>query len=190
MLSAALPLCVLLALSSAVEAHKPCPPPDQIQGLVTVMYPSLWMDYGTFAYDAVKERMYTLLTIVRGDQHWLQGDLQLFQEGFAYQFFPGNKTCVKSPLSTPFPSLTLPKNATFISSIWLGTTSIPDAGLMADVWTAEQDGVYHSITFTQPGCVPQWRASFGSDGWVGRSFYNLTLSIFDPSVFTPPPQCQ
>lgn len=190
-LSAALPVCLLLALASALEVPKPCTPPELMEGQIGTFYPRrLQGDYGMFSYDAKNERIYAKMFMNREGRHWQQVDLLLFQKEVLFQFFPGNGTCVKFPLHTPFPSPLLPKNATFAGKVELGTTSIPHAALQINCWAAAQEGASYTVmTTTDRGCLPQWWATYDSEGWFSKSFFNITLGIIDPSVFTPPPQC-
>ncbi|XP_072101671.1 ependymin-like, partial [Mobula birostris] len=136
------------------------------------------------------KRLYKSAFVFRGGiQVWKQVDILLFQKSVKYQYFPHNRTCLKSPLRIPFPKFRVSKSAKFLSQLYVGSATIPKAGLLTNIWSKVEDNENYVTTFTDVKCLPQYRAHFREDGWFSESFYNLTLGIRDPKVFIPPSEC-
>ncbi|XP_067877577.1 mammalian ependymin-related protein 1-like [Heterodontus francisci] len=107
-----------------------------------------------------------------------------------YIFYPQNKTCVKYPLRTPFQRIEIPRNATFIAQMYIGGSSSPNEGVLANVWNGDLDTGSYILTFTEYGCLPLFEVHYNNEtGWSSEVFLNLTKGISDPTVFTPPPEC-
>ncbi|XP_059811397.1 ependymin-like [Hypanus sabinus] len=190
-LLATLPIFCLLALASALDSPQRCTSPDQMEGMVSVFHPVNFVDnYGNFSYDAINKRFYKSVFVFRGGhQQWKQVDILLFQESVMYRYFPHNGTCLKSSLRAPFRKFGVPKDATFIGQVYIGSVDIPKAGVRTNVWSGAEDNVKYMMTFTDVKCLPQFRAKFQEDHWFSESFTDLVLGIRDPTVFTPPPEC-
>ncbi|XP_062892456.1 mammalian ependymin-related protein 1-like [Mobula hypostoma] len=189
-LLAALPVFCLLALASAQDSPQRCTSPDQMDGIVSVFVPlQLASDYGTFSYDAVNERVYSNIFMNNGKQTWQQVDILLFEKSVMYRYFPQNKTCLKGPLTVPFQKFGVPKNAMLLGPVFAGTPEIPRAGLLCNNWNVFEQGNYYLMTFTDYDCFPLYFMAANWKGWFSESFMNITVGIRDPTVFTPPPEC-
>ncbi|XP_059811396.1 mammalian ependymin-related protein 1-like [Hypanus sabinus] len=189
-LLATLPIFCLLALASALDSPQRCTSPDQIEGMVSVFLPLQFTgDYGMFSYDAINKRFYSHFFLSKGEQTWQQVDILLFEKSVMYLYFPQNKTCLKAPLHAPFQKFGVPKNATLLGPSSIGTLQVPGAGLLCNTWNGIEYGVYYITSFTDYDCFPIYRVNVFGKFWYSETYMNITAGIRDPTVFTPPPEC-
>ncbi|XP_043540979.1 ependymin-like [Chiloscyllium plagiosum] len=89
-------------------------------------------------------------------------------QSIRYQFYPQNKTCVKSALRTPFQRIAVPSNATFVSQIYFGGSSEPREGVLTNVWMLTTgDSEYCFLSYTESNCLPLSEVCFSKDkSWV------------------------
>ncbi|XP_067831798.1 ependymin-like isoform X3 [Heptranchias perlo] len=107
-----------------------------------------------------------------------------------YRFHPQNRTCEKSALRTPFPEIAIPQNATFSGQVYIGGSSAPGEGVLANFWTFAVGDYFYGLTVTEFGCLLMSVFLQNKEGgWNLESFYDLTTGISDPSVFFPPSEC-
>ncbi|XP_069750355.1 ependymin-like isoform X2 [Narcine bancroftii] len=186
----ALVACWLLALVCS-DIPQPCTSPDLFEGYISEMHPNqLRPAYGMFSYDAIHQRFYTSMLVYKDNKPEHQVDLFLYNESVRYKFFLGNQTCMKFPLLTPFKPFGVPKDANFLTQIYVGSPSVPEALLLMNIWNVTQDRGNVKIGFSDYGCYPlYWHIEF-TDSWTLKSFVNLTLGIQDPTVFNPPLECE
>ncbi|XP_072407074.1 mammalian ependymin-related protein 1-like isoform X2 [Chiloscyllium punctatum] len=192
-MAAVLFICSLFFLGALGSAPKPCTSPDLLEGQRYIG--DLKRTFGeeeTFSYDAVQKRIYLYRSMWDASGKKLAVmDIMLFQQSIRYQFYPQNKTCVKSALRTPFQRIAVPSNATFLSQIYLGGSSEPREGVLTNVWMLTTgDSEYCFLSFTESNCLPLSEVCFSKDkSWVFATSFNLTKTIQDPSVFNPPSEC-
>ncbi|XP_069769024.1 ependymin-like [Narcine bancroftii] len=113
----------------------------------------------------------------------------LYNESVMYNFFPGNRSCVKHSLRTPFQPFGVPPNATFLSQIFSGAVSFPKARLLFNIWGGVLDRVNYAMIFTEHGCFPLFSTFYQTQGWFFKSFNDITMGIQDPNIFKPPVEC-
>ncbi|XP_062372249.1 ependymin-like isoform X3 [Sardina pilchardus] len=115
--------------------------------------------------------------------------------GLRYNINHANQTCVKEALQSDFHPMAVPKSASFLSQVVLGTSSTPGQGLLVNTWwgdvrESEGDGHY-VMSFTELSCLPVSGLFYTEDKrWISVSFYNNFLGIDDPNRFIPPPFCK
>lgn len=144
-----------------------------------------------FSYDAVQKRIYSLFVkITRGVPAEPVITYFLFKQKVMYYFHPKIRTCVKYPLRVPFQPIAVPKNATFISQMLIGSSASSDEGLLVNIWGLKSNVSYDSLTFTAHGCFPVSKLSDHKEaGWSIETFMNMTLGIRNPNIFQPPAEC-
>ncbi|XP_060711542.1 mammalian ependymin-related protein 1-like [Hemiscyllium ocellatum] len=191
-LLAALAICSSFFLVTAMYQPQPCRGPNLLEGQMLTVDPSKHFEmWSKFAFDGTHKRISTksVLLMEKGVKISVYNFL-LYKQNIMYQFYPQNKTCVKLPLRVPFLPIAIPRNATFVSQIYIGGSSAPREGVLANVWRGEIDTVQYVATFTDVGCLPVSEVVYTKEtGWVTELFYDLTLGISDPDVFIPPPNC-
>ncbi|XP_060711663.1 ependymin-like [Hemiscyllium ocellatum] len=185
-------ICSLFFLGALGSAPKPCTSPDLLEGQKTVFDQSAELEGGSFSYDAVQKRIFASKVTYFSNGTTLQEmEFLLFQESVRYQFYPESGKCVKSALHTPFQHIEVPSNATLIIQTYIGGSSDPQEGLLANIWNVETgDGVPYILTFTAFGCLPLSVNYYCKErGWIVESINGLTTGIRDPNVFIPPASC-
>ncbi|XP_067877573.1 ependymin-like isoform X1 [Heterodontus francisci] len=190
-LLAALFICSLFFLVTEGDKPAPCSSPMLLEGQIILFDQSkFYEEWAKFSYDSIQERMSAFKVVFLGPDKNLQvREILLFQESIQYIFYPQNKTCVKYPLRTPFQRIEIPRNATFTAQMYIGGSSSPKEGVLANVWNGDIDAGHYFLTFTEYGCLPVSEVFYSKTGWISISFLNLTKGISDPTVFTPPPEC-
>uniref|UniRef100_UPI00398F2E8A ependymin-like n=1 Tax=Pristiophorus japonicus TaxID=55135 RepID=UPI00398F2E8A len=190
-LVAALSVCSLFFVLAEGDQPQPCNTPPLLEGEMAVLHlikNNGWI--GRFAYDSIGKRMYFDRSSFGMNRTLNELNILLFNESVGYRFYPDNRTCVKYPLLVPFTKFSIPRNATFGGKVYLGTSSVPAAGLLVSFWRSKVHGEFSQLTVTESGCVPVSELSNTKElGWVIESYFNLSLGISDPNVFVPPPEC-
>ncbi|XP_043538537.1 mammalian ependymin-related protein 1-like [Chiloscyllium plagiosum] len=191
-LLAALAICSSFFLVTAKNQPQPCYGPKLLEGQMVTFDPSKHFEmWSKFAFDGIQKRICTksVLMMDKGVKISVYNFL-LYKENIMFQFYPQNNTCVKTPLRVPFLPIAIPRNATFVSQIYIGGSSAPREGILANVWSGEINTVHYMATFTEVGCLPVSEVIYTKEtGWVTEMFYDLTTGISDPNVFIPPPKC-
>ncbi|XP_020374008.1 mammalian ependymin-related protein 1 [Rhincodon typus] len=191
-LLAALAICSSFFLVTARNKPQPCVGPKLLEGRMATFNPSKQYEvWSKFSFDGIGKRIYAenLVVMDKGIKVFVW-DFFLFKENVMYQFYPQNKTCVKNPLRVPFLPIAIPQNATFVTQLYIGGSSAPGEGMLANVWSGEVGTVHYMLTFTEVGCLPVSELYYIKEtGWVTEMFYDLTTGIHNPTVFIPPAEC-
>ncbi|KPP56922.1 hypothetical protein Z043_125412, partial [Scleropages formosus] len=77
-------------------------------------------------------------------------------QGILYNISYHDHTCKKRGLNATFHPIEVPRDATLMSQVILGSSSGPGQGLLVNTWTGKvpgRDGMYYA-TFTEFGCFP------------------------------------
>jgi hypothetical protein len=85
----------------------------------------------------------------------------------------------------------VPQNASFAGELYIGTSAIKDAGVLATIWEykfIDPSGFNSNYTgiWTNEFCLPV-SAVYNQQTHI--NFYDITLGIQDPNVFTPSKEC-
>ncbi|MEQ2279998.1 hypothetical protein AMECASPLE_014959 [Ameca splendens] len=109
-----------------------------------------------------------------------------------YEIHEHNRTCKKSPLKVEFQPLGIPKNASLLGQVVVGSSSGPGQGLLVNTWVGElpdKSGKYMA-TVTEFACIPVSSAYHTKEfGWMVTSFFNNVIGIEDPDRLNPPSFC-
>ncbi|MEQ2192956.1 hypothetical protein XENOCAPTIV_020548, partial [Xenoophorus captivus] len=109
-----------------------------------------------------------------------------------YEIHEHNRTCKKSPLKVEFQPLGIPKNASLLGQVVVGSSSGPGQGLLVNTWVGElpdKSGKYMA-TVTEFACIPVSSAYHTKEfGWMVTSFFNNIIGIEDPNRLNPPSFC-
>ncbi|XP_063063741.1 uncharacterized protein LOC134456292 [Engraulis encrasicolus] len=180
-------LFCLASQAAAAQEPKPCLSPSQYMGSLTyimklgeLQLPLYKCDYN---YDAIKERLQ--MKMFRGDE-FLHEDLFLFHERVHYSW-RGDR-CSKEAIESHFEFMRVPENATFLSQVVLGTSSIAGHGLVVNNWRDSTDTL---LSFTDADCLPISLDMEDPDLGVSASarFFNNLLESH-PEVFVVPDICK
>ncbi|XP_062372248.1 ependymin-like isoform X2 [Sardina pilchardus] len=176
------------------QRPRPCASPPLYMGnlFVSTKEVELWA-VANYAYDAFNQRLHLRDTGNFMNKSFSHDVLMLFQEGLRYNINHANQTCVKEALQSDFHPMAVPKSASFLSQVVLGTSSTPGQGLLVNTWwgdVRESEGHY-VMSFTELSCLPVSGLFYTEDKrWISVSFYNNFLGIDDPNRFIPPPFCK
>ncbi|XP_037333549.2 ependymin-2-like [Pungitius pungitius] len=188
-------LVVLTCLLAGCLAQKPhpCSSPSLLSGSLTVSTQNekLWT-YARYLYDALGQRVRIMELGSYENKSFTYDALLLYREGSMYEINKHDRTCKKKPLKTDFQPMAIPKDASLLGQVVLGTSSGPGEGLLVNTWTGDLPGKAGKFMSTVPefGCVPISTAYHtGEFGWVVTSFFNNVLGISDPDRLNPPDFC-
>ncbi|XP_034532430.1 ependymin-1-like isoform X3 [Notolabrus celidotus] len=185
-------LAALLAGCLAQKPH-PCKSPPLMTGALTVSTQNerLWV-YAKYMYDALGQRL-RLYEFVSSDNKTFTYDLlMLYREHIMYQIFDNNSTCTLSPLAGDFVPISIPKGASLLGQVVLGSSSGPGQGLLVNTWTGDYPGIEGKfmMTMTEFGCIPVSLAVHTKEyGWMVVSYFNNVIGLSDPSLLNPPSFC-
>ncbi|XP_063042398.1 ependymin-1-like [Engraulis encrasicolus] len=185
-------LCLTTAGLGNAQKPQPCRSPPLFMGGLTVgtQNEKVWA-VGRYAYDAVQQRIHLGEMGTYNNKSFTYNALMLFDEGVLYEINHKEQTCVKKPLQSDFHPMAVPKGATFISQVVLGTSSAPGQGLLVNNWWGDmpdKQGNY-ILTFSEFGCFPvSALAKTKEFGWMSVSYYDNVLGA-EPHWFIPPPFC-
>nr|ACQ58758.1 Ependymin-1 precursor [Anoplopoma fimbria] len=185
-------LTCLLAGCLAQRPH-PCSSPPLLSGSLSVSTQNekLWM-YAGYMYDALGERIRLTEMGTYENKSFTFDALLLFREGTVYEINKHDRTCKKNPLKADFHPMAIPKDASLLGQIVLGSSSGPGEGLLVNTWMGElpeKAGKFIS-TVTEFGCIPISTVYHTSQfGWVLTSFFNNILGIENPDQLNPPDFC-
>ncbi|XP_044039040.1 ependymin-2-like [Siniperca chuatsi] len=188
-------LVVLTCLLAGCLAQKPhpCSSPPLLSGALTVSTQNekLWA-YASYFYDALGQRTRLRELGTYENKTFTRDALLLYREATMYDINEQNRTCKKRPLKVDFQPLGIPKNASLLGQVVLGSSSGPGEGLLVNTWTGDlpdKAGKFMS-TVTEFGCIPV-STVYHTDqfGWVVTSFFNNIIGILDPSLLIPPDFC-
>ncbi|XP_052444840.1 ependymin [Carassius gibelio] len=189
-----IPVCLSLILSSCAQRPEPCKSPPLLEGALSAFIPGQHLRvFEKFSYDAYGQNVRVLAAGKEGNQTFFVDRLLLFKEGVNYEIHYHNKTCIKKALKEPFRHIGVPHDAHFLNQMVLGSSSLPEQGLLVNNWngTVEETKEHYLLTFTAFGCVPLYTLDFTQKGELSimTSFFDLVEGIEDPNVFIPPSFC-
>uniref|UniRef100_H2MAB5 Ependymin-like 1 n=1 Tax=Oryzias latipes TaxID=8090 RepID=H2MAB5_ORYLA len=153
------------------EKPLPCTSPPLLTGGLTVV--SEFGIFGKYLYDAVGQRV-RLFDIGSFQNQTFTADVLLhYTEAAMYEIDDAKRTCKKSPLKADFQPLKIPQDAFLVSRTVLGSSSVPEQGLLVNNWYGklpDKSGNFVSIV-TKLGCFPV-RSSYQTKefGWVPPEF--------------------
>jgi len=150
--------------------------------------PKIGTIVASLSYDSTGERLRVYESLYGGPNPLTLDILILYKNKTVYTRNVLKGTCVKTPTPTPFPTLQVPANATYINSIYMG----PERMYM-DTWglaVKEPQPFYLSMSYS-PECWPLSQTSVGAGNMFDQiSYYNMTLGIKDQSVWNIPQGCE
>jgi len=182
-------IAVALALiAAAIAQQRVCVPPVW-EGL-EINY-DIQQDFRGFfniSYDSTNQRVRVFAAEEAGNRRGRFETIALFQSKTLYEIDHVANRCRKVPLNQPFEPDCLPSNATFATSATLGIT------LPVDVYRVQfgngQDVVRGEVVVAHAGNVPVSSLTFSPRAGLDHSnFFDITLGIKNPIVFTPPSIC-
>ncbi|XP_037615573.1 ependymin-like 1 [Sebastes umbrosus] len=184
-------MCFLAGCLS--QRPRPCSSPPLMSGTftVTTQNEKLWI-YSKYLYDAMGKRMRLMELGSYENKSFTYDALLLYREAAMYEINEHDRTCTKKPLKTDFQPMGIPKDASLLGQIVLGSSAGPLEGLLVNTWAGDlpdKSGKYMS-TVTEFGCVPV-STVYHTDmyGWVMISLYNNVIGLDDPGLLNPPDFC-
>ncbi|XP_032400133.1 ependymin-2 [Etheostoma spectabile] len=188
-------LILLLCFLAGCLAQKPhpCSSPPLLSGALTVSTQNekLWT-YAKYLYDAMGQRIRIMELGAYENKSFNFDALLLYKEATMYEINDVNRTCQKKPLKVDFQPMGIPKDASLLGQVVLGSSSGPGQGLLVNSWTGDlpdKSGMFMS-TVTEFGCIPVSSAYQTKQyGWMVTSFFNNIIGIDDPGLLNPPDFC-
>uniref|UniRef100_A0A3Q0SW50 Ependymin-like 1 n=1 Tax=Amphilophus citrinellus TaxID=61819 RepID=A0A3Q0SW50_AMPCI len=188
-------LLVCLSVGCLAQIPRHCRYPPLMSGSLSVKL----LAFSKYIYDGLGERI-RFRQFGRYDNKTYQLDvLLLYRKGVMYQINSRNQTCTKKRLSTDFHPLAVPRNATLLGQVVLGSSSGPGQGILVNSWYGElqmknRSGTIRATkyftTVTEFGCIPVTTLYHTNTGeWVVNSFFNNVIGIVDPQKLNPPFFC-
>ncbi|MEQ2185266.1 hypothetical protein GOODEAATRI_016430 [Goodea atripinnis] len=188
-------LILLTCLLAACLAEKPYPcesPPLLTGGLAVSTQNEKLFTYAKYLYDAIGRRVRLMELGTYENKSFTHDVLLLYREATMYEIHEHNRTCKKSPLKVEFQPLGIPKNASLLGQVVVGSSSGPGQGLLVNTWVGElpdKSGKYMA-TVTEFACIPVSTAYHTKEfGWMVTSFFNNIIGIEDPNRLNPPSFC-
>ncbi|KAM3590315.1 uncharacterized protein V6R79_007509 [Siganus canaliculatus] len=192
----ALVLFVCVFVGCLAQSPQRCTSPALLTGSFSVSTQSEKLTaYAKYNYDARGKRIRLQETGLYNNKSFTLDVLLLYRQGVMYDINYRNHTCTKKPLSVDFHPLEIPKGASLLGQVVLGSSSGPGQGLLVNTWTGElqlkQGAAKYMSTVTEFGCIPV-STLFHTDrrGWVVTSFFNNIIGIDDPKQLIPPDFCK
>ncbi|XP_068681540.1 mammalian ependymin-related protein 1-like isoform X1 [Montipora foliosa] len=186
---------LLLVVLVNVEGLKPCDAPEVWNARSMTIDPSKnYTVFSKLSYDAIDERlsMDEMVYLQAQKERMFYKFIFLYKEQVLYQLRMENMTekCIKNDLTEPFKKIQVPKNATSMGDLTIGSNAEPGLGVNIAVFagkTPEGDPYY--LTVTEKGCVPVSEGILSKKyGYMHTSFFDVELGV-DPNVFVPPESC-
>ncbi|XP_029310805.1 ependymin-2-like [Cottoperca gobio] len=185
-------LSCLLAGCLAQKPH-PCSSPPLLTGALSIstQKENLWI-YGKYLYDALGERVRVMELGTYENKSFTYDALMLYREGTVYEIYKHNRTCNKKPLKRDFHPMEIPKDASLLGQVILGSSSGPGQGLLVNTWTGDMPdkaGKFLS-TVTEFGCIPV-TSMVHTDlfGWMMINYFDNVIGILEPGLLNPPDFC-
>ncbi|XP_041635628.1 ependymin-like [Cheilinus undulatus] len=176
----------------AQQPH-PCESPPLMSGELTISTQNekLWV-YAKYLYDAQGQRVRLYEYGTMENKTFTFDFLLHYKEQVMYDIKDHERTCTKSPLKVDFMPMAIPKDASLLGQIVLGSSSGPGQGLLVNAWTGDLPNKLGKFlaTVTEFGCFPVSNA-FHTDqfGWMLTSYFNNNIGISDPTQLDPPSFC-
>uniref|UniRef100_A0A3Q3WM53 Ependymin-like 1 n=1 Tax=Mola mola TaxID=94237 RepID=A0A3Q3WM53_MOLML len=171
---------------------RPASPPLLTGALSVSTQNEKLLTYARYIYDALGERIRLRELISYENKTSFYDALLIYREAVMYKINERNKTCEKVPLKVDFQPMAVPKDASLLNQVILGSSSRPGEGLLVNTWYGDlpnKGGKYIS-TVTEFGCIPI-NTMYHTDefGWAVTSFFNNVIGISDPTQLNPPSFC-
>ncbi|KAJ8008126.1 hypothetical protein DPEC_G00101520 [Dallia pectoralis] len=189
-------LLACLALGCLAQSPHPCRSPPLLTGSLAVMNKKVHA-FAKYTYDALGERIRLREIGCYENKTFGVDALLLFKKGIMYTIHHKNKTCKKERLKREhFHPMEIPRDATLLGQVFLGSSSGPGQGLLVNTWHGEHktqtgDIKKYMSTFTEFGCIPVTVTHHtNKTGWMMTSFFNIVNGIHNPEVFIPPKFCK
>ncbi|XP_047463977.1 ependymin [Mugil cephalus] len=190
---AAVTLFVFMCLTATAHAdhHQPCHSPNMTGFMSVVSFKGDVKAYGAFTYDSMGKK----LRFRSNESHPSNGSLGLdllmfFEEGILYEIDSKNQSCEKKTLHCNMHPLDIPDDATFLSTLHSGSSSIEGEGLKVSVWTGslpDKKGHY-SMSVTMR-CLPVAALYFTESASLIISNIDVEVEIKDPDLLVVPSFC-
>ncbi|XP_063042399.1 ependymin-like [Engraulis encrasicolus] len=184
-------LCLTVEGLAIARKPQPCRSPPLFRGTFTVgSQNEKFGAVGRFAYDALQQRIHLGEMGTYNNKSYTYNTLFLFEESVMYEINDKEQTCVKKALQSDFHPMAVPKGATFVSQVVLGSSSGPGQGLLVNNWWGNVPGQgNYMVTFSEFGCYPVSSLSQTKEfGWMSVSYFDNVLGA-EPHWFIPPPFC-
>ncbi|XP_056253347.1 ependymin [Seriola aureovittata] len=190
---AAVTLFVFMCLTATTHAehHQPCHSPN-MTGFMTVISQKAGVKaFGAFTYDSMGKK----LRFRSNESHPINTSvgldlLMFFEEGIFYEIDSKNQSCEKKALQCTMHPLDVPDDATFVSTLNSGSSSIEGEGLKINVWSGSMPDSkgYYSMSVTM-GCLPVSTLYFSESTPFLFSNTDIELEIKDPDLLVVPSFC-
>uniref|UniRef100_A0A3P8Y9I2 Ependymin n=1 Tax=Esox lucius TaxID=8010 RepID=A0A3P8Y9I2_ESOLU len=170
--------------------------PPLLTGSLAVMNKKVHA-FAKYTYDAMGQRIRFKEMGTYENKTFGIDALLLFRKGIMYKIHHRNKTCKKERLTREhFHPMEIPRDATLLGQVVLGSSSGPGQGLLVNTWHGEHKtrtgGMRKYLsTFTEFGCIPvTFTHHTNRTGWVMTTFFNIVIGIQNPEEFIPPKFCK
>ncbi|KAM8835077.1 ependymin [Synchiropus picturatus] len=188
----ALVLVCWTATTLADHHHHPCHSPNMTGHMSVVNSKGEVKGVGSFTFDTTARRLRfkTNDSISVNTTHSLDL-LMLFDEGIFYEIDSKNQSCEKKSLHTTVHPLDIPDDATFITTMNIGSAVIEGEGLKINIWTGllPDSKVAYTKSVTM-GCLPLSSLYYYESGALTFTFMNIEMEIKDPEQLAVPSCCQ
>uniref|UniRef100_UPI0037E88945 ependymin-2-like n=1 Tax=Semicossyphus pulcher TaxID=241346 RepID=UPI0037E88945 len=191
-------LVLFVCLSAGCLAQRPqqCTSPPLLTGSMSLSTANEKLQvFAKYSYDALGKRIRLREIGIYGNKTFIIDWLLLYRQGVVYKINSRNRTCIKKPLSVDFHPLEVPKNATLLAQVVLGSSSGPGQGVLVNTWAGEKQmkigKAKYMSTVTEFGCIPvSSLLHTDKTGWMVTSFFNNVIGLLDPQQLLPPPFCR
>ncbi len=156
--------------------------------------------HGKIFYDAVYKRVRTVSEFQEGKEEDAFDVLRLHAQKVEYIYDFNTKKCTKQPLTREWRDFGIPNNAKSIGESYIGSSGIPNAGVLTTVWEDEfkgQDGriMYWIGHWTYEACLPielelYEKTTLFHKGLASHDrFFNILPGV-SPDAFNLRKECQ
>ncbi|MED6245103.1 hypothetical protein CHARACLAT_016558 [Characodon lateralis] len=189
-------LLVCLSAGCLAQRPQPCTSPPLMTGSLSVSTQNEKLGaFAKYTYDALGQRI-RLREFGSYDNKTFHLDvLLLYRKGVMYKISYRNHTCYKKRLNRDFHPLAIPKDASLVGQVVLGSSSGPGQGVLVNTWTGQlqmrNKTAKYMSTVTEFGCVPVTTLFHTTRaGWMVTSFFNNVIGLSDPQQLIPPSFCK
>ncbi|KAK5848616.1 hypothetical protein PBY51_006214 [Eleginops maclovinus] len=189
-------LLILAGLLAGCLAQKPtpCKSPPFLTGSLTISTQNENLfAYAKYEYDSIGQRIRLRELGTYENKTFSYDVLLLYREASMYEIHRHNRSCTKRPLKGDFHPMVIPKDASLLGQVILGSSSGPGQGLLVNTWTGDLPNKAGKFlrTVTEFGCVPVSSLFRTKNfGWMALSYFNNVIGIVDPAQLDPPSYCQ
>ena len=192
-------LMVLFVTATVTVAEKPCCYPEQYEGSIGLVshspgFQQSQLVMANYSVDYKNKRVASYEQTQRNGETMKMGRSAIldFKAKKQYSIIWEKRWCSACNISFPMPSRCALNNATFMGSTYFGVGA---SALATTAWRSDEHTLRHrifprAVVITQKNCVPMSEIVIGGIFLQIISYYNNTLGIQDPGVFTPPDFCK